>query len=64
MFARLQAEIGKHAKVGIEAEKSEKIVIDRSIESKADIREMTNKPKSVIWSIYCQMKYGTKTPLS
>lgn len=48
MFARLQAEIGKHAKAGIEAEKSEKIVIDRSIESKADIREMANKPKSVI----------------
>lgn len=48
MFARLQAEIGKHVGGCIEDKNPEKIVIERSIESKTDIRKMTNKPKSVI----------------
>lgn len=48
LFARLQAEIGKHAKVGIKDKNFEKIVAVRSIESKTDIKKMTNKPKSVI----------------
>lgn len=48
MFARLQAEIGKHAKVGIEAEKSEKIVSINGTKKLGSTVETANKPKSVI----------------
>ena len=48
LFARLQAEIGKHAKVGIETEKSEKIVVESDPIKINVTRKMTDKPKSVI----------------
>lgn len=48
LFARLQAEIGKHAKVGIETEKSEKIVVESDPMKINVTRKMTDKPKSVI----------------
>lgn len=48
LFARLQAEIGKHAKVGIKDKNFEKIVTINSTKKTGAAVEITDKPKSVI----------------